>query len=143
METLVEVPLRMVKDYLNELQICCTHTDRGCPGMVQLQHLDLHEAMCVLNPAVCSNEGCGEAVTKRDLIYHEREKCEFRKLKCHPCEETRKILVKMEENMVTMQTTITSIKTHMDASFNKVEEYFMKMAESVRQNTELMKIITQ
>ncbi len=90
-ETLAE-PQRMVKDYLNELPTRCVFIDRGCQEIVQLQHLDRHEATCGFTPAVCTNQGCGATVNKRDLIHHESEQCEFRKLKCHSCEETTKTL---------------------------------------------------
>jgi E3 ubiquitin-protein ligase NRDP1 len=41
-ETLTEPP-RMVKDYINELNIHCIYIDRGCQEILQLQHLDNHE----------------------------------------------------------------------------------------------------
>ena len=57
-ETLTE-PNRMVKDYLNELNIRCVYHDRGCEKIVQLQHLDEHEDSCEYTPAVCRNQDCG------------------------------------------------------------------------------------
>jgi hypothetical protein len=58
----------------------------------------LDEITCGLTPAVCSNQGCGVTVNKRDLIHHESEVCEFRKLKCHSCGEMTKTLADMEKN---------------------------------------------
>ena len=115
-ETLAE-PNRMVKDYLNELKIHCVYIDRGCQEIVQLEHLDNHEAACGFTPAVCTNQGCGVTLNQRDLIHHQSELCEFRKLKCHSCGEMTKTLVDMEKrianvekNMPTNETMKTEIK---------------------------------
>ncbi len=97
-EALTE-PNRMVKDYLNELNIRCIYNNRGCKEIVQLQHLDQHEATCGFTPAVCTNQGCGATLNQRDLIHHESEVCEFRKLKCHSCGEMTKTLADMEKRI--------------------------------------------
>ena len=111
-ETLAEPP-RMVKDYLNELNIHCIYTDRGCREILQLQHLDNHEATCGFTPAVCTNQGCGVTLNQRDLIHHQSELCEFRKLKCHSCGEMTKTLVDMEKRMANMETKMTKVETNM------------------------------
>ena len=121
-ETLAE-PQRMVKDMLNELNIHCIYIDRGCQEILQLQHLDNHEATCGFIPAVCTNQGCGATLNQRDLIHHQSELCEFRKLKCHSCGETTKTLADMQEkianmeknmekNMASMGTKITNVATN-------------------------------
>ena len=97
-ETLAE-PNRMVKDYLNELKIHCVYNNRGCHEILQLQHLDSHEATCGFTPAVCTNQGCGATLNQRDLIHHQSELCEFRKLKCHSCGEMEKRMANLEKNM--------------------------------------------
>ena len=120
-ETLIEPP-RMVKDYINELKIHCVYNDRGCQEIVQLQHLDQHEATCGFTPAVCTNQGCGATLNQRDLIHHESEVCEYRKLKCHSCGEITKTLINMEKrianvekNMVGKETIVT-METHLKNS---------------------------
>ena len=102
-ETLTE-PNRIVKDYLNELNICCVYHDRGCEEIVQLQHLDQHEDSCGFTPAVCRNQSCGAILNKRDLIHHESELCEYRKLKCHSCGEITKTLADMEKRTERIET---------------------------------------
>ena len=89
----------MVKDYLNESKIRCVYHDRGCEEIVQLQHLDQHEDSCGFTPAVCTNPGCGATLNKRDLVHHQSEVCEFRKVKCHSCEEMTKTLTNLEKKM--------------------------------------------
>ena len=104
-------PSRMVKDYLNELDIHCVHKNRGCQDVVQLQHLERHETTYGFTPAVCSNQGCGVTVNKRDLIHHESEVCEFRKLKCHSCGEMTKTLADMEKKIVNLERNMVTKRT--------------------------------
>ena len=111
-ETLAE-PQRMIKDYLNELNIRCVYHDRGCEEIVQLQHLDQHEDSCRFTPAVCTNLGCGTILNKRDLTIHESELCEYRKLKCHSCGEMTKTLADMEKRMARMETNQANVKTQL------------------------------
>ena len=106
-ETLTE-PNRMVKDFLNELNIRCVYNNRGCKEIVQLQHLDQHEATCGFTPAVCTNQGCGVTLNQRDLIHHESEVCEFRKLKCHSCGEMTKTLADMEKRMADVKKNMAT-----------------------------------
>ncbi len=108
-ETLAE-PQRMVKDILNELNIRCIYNNRGCQEIVQLQHIDQHEATCGFTPAVCTNQGCGATLNQRDLIHHESEVCEFRKLKCHSCGEMTKTLVDMEKRMANVEKNMAKIE---------------------------------
>ncbi len=106
-ETLAE-PNRIVNDYLNELNIRCVYINRGCKEIVQLQHLDQHEAACGFIPAVCTNQGCGATLNHRDLIHHECEVCKFRKLKCHSCGEMSKTLADMEKRMAHVEKNMAT-----------------------------------
>ena len=110
-ETLTE-PQRMVKDYLNELNIRCVFNERGCQEIVQLQHLDQHEDSCGFTPAVCTNPGCGATLNKRDLIHHESELCEYRKLKCHSCEEMTKTLADVEKRITNVEKNLDAMEKH-------------------------------
>ena len=112
-ETLTE-PQQTIKDYLNELNIHCIYVNRGCQEIVQLQHLERHEATCGYSPAVCTNQGCGATLNRCDLIHHESEVCEFRKLKCHSCGEMTKTLADMEKR-------IANVEKNMAANMAKME----------------------
>ncbi len=103
----------MVKDILNELNIRCVHKSRGCQDIVQLQHIDQHESTCGFTPAVCTNQGCGATLNQRDLIHHESEVCEFRKLKCHSCGEMTKTLADMEKRMVNVERNLENVERNM------------------------------
>ena len=125
-QTLIEAP-KMIQNILNELKIRCVYTTRGCQETPELQHLEQHEDTCGFAPAVCTNQGCGTTVNKRDLIHHESEVCEFRKLKCHSCGEMSKTLGDMEKkitsvekNIGNMETKITNIKKNMQLKLETV-----------------------
>ena len=120
-ETLLE-PNRMVKDYLNELNIRCAYNDRGCQEILQVQCLDSHEAECSFAPVVCTNEGCGATLNKRDLVHHESELCEYRKLKCHSCGEMTKTLADMEKRITNVEKNIDSMEKHSTAMKERIEE---------------------
>ena len=120
-ESLAE-PQRMIKDYLNELNIRCVYHDRGCEEIVQLQHLDQHEDSCGFTPAVCTNPGCGATLNERDLIIHESELCEYRKLKCHSCGEITKTLADMEKRMERIETNQANIQKDTKEKFATLEK---------------------
>ena len=135
-ETLAE-PQRMVKEVINELNSHCVYNNRGCQETPQLQHLDRHEDSCGFTPVVCTNEGCGATVNKRDLIHHESEQCEYRNLKCHSCEEMKITLANMEEKIANienkMETNIASTEEKLGTVNNEVKELKTTLVESFDQ----------
>ena len=136
-ETLAE-PQRMVKDILNELNIRCVYKSRGCQEIVQLQYIDQHEATCGFTPAVCTNQGCGVTLNQRDLIHHESEVCEFRKLKCHSCGEMAKTLADMEKNMdgklEAVNDEVTGLKTALIEGFDEMKDVLVRMEDKIEEN---------
>ena len=135
-ETLIQ-PQRMVKDYLDELNIRCVYRDRGCEEIVQLQHLDQHEDSCGFTPAVCRNQGCGAILNKQDLIHHESELCEYRKLKCHSCEEMTKTLADVEKRTTRIETNQTNMETKL-VNLEKNMETQIKNTDTTMKNTTIM-----
>ena len=139
-ETLIQPP-RMVKDYLDELNIRCVYRDRGCEEIIQLQHLDRHEDSCGFTPAVCKNQGCGAILNKRDLIHHESELCEYRKLKCHSCEQTTKTLADVEKRTARIETNQKNIETklvNLEKNLEKNTQTHMKNRDTSMNNTAIM-----
>ena len=134
-ETLTEPP-RMVKDYLNELNIRCIYHDRGCEEIVQLQHLDQHEDSCGFTPAVCRNQGCGAILNKRDLIHHESELCEYRKMKCHSCEEMIKTLADVEKRTERIETNQANVEKNMETKFVDLEKNIETNLTNLEKNME-------
>ena len=136
----------MVKDILNELNIHCIYKSRGCQKILQLQHIDQHEATCGFTPVVCTNQGCGVTLNQRDLIHHESEVCEFRKLKCHSCGEMTKTLADMEKRMADMEKNmdgklevvnneVTGLKTALIEGFDEMKDVLVKMEDKIEENT--------
>ena len=125
-KTLTELP-KMVKDIINELNIHCVYQNRGCQEILQLQHLDGHETTCGYTPAVCTNQGCGETLNQQDIIHHESAVCEFRKLKCHSCEETKTTLVNVEERIANVEKNVTA----MEAQMKNLEENIEKNTKNM------------
>ena len=140
-ETLTEPP-RMVKDYLNELNIRCVYHDRGCEEIVQLQHLDQHEDSCGFTLVVCRNQGCGAILNKRDLIHHESELCEYRKLKCHSCGEITKTLADMEKRTERIETNQANAEKNMEKKFTnlekRIETHMNNTDTTMKNNTAIM-----
>ena len=140
-ETLTEPP-RMVKDYLNELNIRCIYHDRGCEEIVQLQHLDQHEDSCGFTPVVYGNQDCGAILNKRDLIHHESELCEYRKLKCHSCGEITKTLADVEKRTARMEEKQANIEKNIEIKFTNLngnlETYMKNTHTTVKNNTAIM-----
>ena len=133
-EETLTVPSRMVRDYLDELKIRCIYHDRGCQEIVQLQHLDQHEDSCGFTPAVCTNPGCGATLNKRDLTIHESELCEYRKLKCHSCEEMTKTLANIEKRITRMETNQANVEKNMEDKLANLEKNMATNLETQMQN---------
>ena len=119
-ETLNNVP-RIVTDYLDERKIRCDYEDRGCRELAQLQNLNQHVAECGFSPVVCGNQGCGQTISKRDRTYHESELCQFRKLKCHNCEEISTTMASMKRKVAELDTKLNNNNIVMNHKLNKME----------------------
>ena len=119
-ETLAEVP-RIVKTYLNERKIRCDYEDRGCRELVQLQNLNRHVAECGFSPVVCGNQGCNQAISKRDRTYHESELCQFRKLKCHNCGEIGTMMAGIETKVADLGTKINTNMAHISTDMKNID----------------------
>ena len=119
-DTLTNVP-RIVTDYLNGRKIRCDYEDRGCRELVQLQNLNRHVAECGFSPVVCGNQGCGRTISKRDRTYHESELCQFRKLKCHNCEEISTAMAGIEKKLTDLDTKVDTKLNNMGTKMNSMD----------------------
>ena len=144
-QTLIEAP-KMIQNIRNELKIRCVYTTRGCQETPELQHLEQHEDTCGFAPAVCTNQGCGTTVNKRDLIHHESEVCEFRKLKRHSCGEMSKTLEHMEKRIMNvdnklanMKTKLIDIEKNMESKLEAVDNGVKELRISLVKSYEEMK----
>ena len=127
-------PSGMVKNYLNELKIRCVYENRGCQDIVQSQHLERHETTCGFTPTVCSNQRCGVTVDKCDLIHHESEVCEFRKLKCHSCGEMEKRMANLEKNMERNAADTKGKLEALKTAFDQMKDVLVKVEDKIEEN---------
>ena len=134
-ETLNNVP-RIVTDYLDERKIRCDYENRGCRELVQLQNLNRHVAECGFSPVVCGNQGCGETVNKRDRTYHESELCQFRKLKCHNCEEISKMMAGVDTKVAELDTKLNNVDTKLDSMDTKMTQTVNTKVANLQANVE-------
>ena len=85
-ETLRKAP-RIVADCVSRYKISCDHAARGCDAVLELGALQAHVQDCDFMPVTCSNEGCDEVVSKRDVKQHELDLCRFKTTICDDCGE--------------------------------------------------------
>ena len=73
---------------VNELKIRCTNHREGCGWVGELgglkSHLDSDKG-CGYVEVACTNKGCGERVSRKDLQTHLLKKCYYRPYKCEHC----------------------------------------------------------
>ncbi|XP_028407078.1 kelch-like protein 12 isoform X4 [Dendronephthya gigantea] len=109
----LKVP-RTIANLLSELKIRCEFFNRGCGKFVELGDLEKHVAECGFAPAFCSNEGCGRKVNKQDLLHHETAVCEQRRVKCHSCNDIKREMGVVKDNMA-------AIRKKVDENYAKLE----------------------
>ena len=85
-DTLRKAP-RIVADCVSRYQINCDHAARGCDAVLELAALQAHVHDCDFMPVPCSNDGCDEVVSKRDVKQHEFDSCLFKTTTCDDCGE--------------------------------------------------------
>ena len=83
-ETLRKAP-RIVADCVSRYKINCDHAARGCDAVLELGALQAHVHDCDFMPVPCSNDGCDEVVSKRDVKQHELDLCRFKTTTCDDC----------------------------------------------------------
>ena len=110
---------------------------------------------CGFTPTVCRNQGCGATLNKRDLIHHESELCEYRKLKCHSFGEMTKTLADMvkrmarveinlacvqkiekntaniEEKLETVNNEVKGLKSALAEAFDQMKDVLVKMDDKI------------
>ena len=80
---------------------------------------------------MCTNPGCGATLNKRDLVHHRSEVCEFRKVKCHLCEETTKTLADVEKR-------IANVEKNMEAKLVNLEKNTANLKTDIERKLEVV-----
>ena len=66
-------PIHSVRNLINNMDIYCKNTARGCRGVVRLESLNSHLGSCNYEPIGCA--GCGITVNRSELASHQM-RCE-------------------------------------------------------------------
>ena len=73
---------------VNELKIWCTNHREGCRWLGKLGRLKSHldsDKGCGYVEVTCTNKGCRERVSRKDLQIHSQKKCYYRPYECEYC----------------------------------------------------------
>ena len=73
---------------VNKLEIFCTNRKDGCEWVGELKDIKNHQNSydgCGYVTVICTNEGCGVCVRRKDLPSHTQEVCEYRPYECEYC----------------------------------------------------------
>lgn len=62
-------PIHSVRNLINNLEISCDHSTRGCREVVRVESLGTHRSSCKFLPIECA--GCGVVVSRSDLADHQ------------------------------------------------------------------------
>ena len=140
-ETLRKAP-RIVADCVSRYKINCDHAARGCNAVLELGTLEAHVRDCDFMPVPCSNDGCDEVVSKRDVKQHELDLCRFKTTTCDDCGEKmphnkysghgcvlRRDVNEMKKDLAEMKTTMNEMKESLQRLTTALES-FQKLGNS-------------
>ena len=140
-ETLRKAP-RIVADCVSRYKINCDHAARGCDAVLELGALQAHVHDCDFMPVPCSNDGCDEVVTKRDVKQHELDLCRFKTTTCDDCGKKmphhecgghgcvlRRDVDEMKKDLAEVKATVNEMREDMQRIMN-VFESLQKSANS-------------
>ncbi|CAH3164471.1 unnamed protein product, partial [Pocillopora meandrina] len=69
-----------------DLTVKCPHF--GCSWTGELRAVEEHHSECLLKEVQCSNSGCTEKLTKKDMKVHASSECSWRTINCEHCQES-------------------------------------------------------
>ncbi|XP_048346175.1 E3 ubiquitin-protein ligase PDZRN3 isoform X2 [Sphaerodactylus townsendi] len=99
-----------LKSLILKLDIKCANQARGCPKVVQLQHLAAHAEMCDYSPARCRHQGCVEVLNLRDVDAHMRESCPARPVGI--CQQGCGLVVTHRERQAGSHCCLRALRAH-------------------------------
>ena len=108
-------PPRILREFLDKLEISCDYVNRGCQEFMKLQLLDEHLSSCGYSPTTCTNTGCAQEMNRNEKEQHEGEQCEFRKIVCEECKE--EVMWKLsQKHPCFMQKKIDDLSNRLNAA---------------------------
>ena len=127
---------RLANNYLSKLKINCDHASRECPEFICFEDLKTHVATCGYAPVLCSNAECGMEINKQDMVRHESEVCEYRRMKCHDCgkiEDVQKMRRSLLELDAKGEETNKELKNNLFEVKQVVEKWQHQIKQDVKQ----------
>ena len=73
------------KREIKELCVKCHNVERSCGWEGTIGTVDEHEATCELALVPCPQK-CEEAILRRELMEHVKDRCPFREYQCQHCQ---------------------------------------------------------
>ena len=82
---------------LNNIKFKCQNI--GCTECLGYSEVEKHIKECPYQKIKCENKGCDEIILRKDILDHEKSKCDYTKMRCKFCENEfiRKELDKHEK----------------------------------------------
>ena len=78
-----------LKRKINDLQVYCSNWKYGCTTITSVNGLDDHLSECPYTTVKCSYK-CGQALFRKDLTDHTKNKCQYRPSTCRYCQKQDK-----------------------------------------------------
>ena len=78
-----------LKRKINDLQVYCSNRKDGCTTITSVSRLDDHLRECLYATVKCSYK-CGQALFRKDLTNHTKNKCQYRPSTCRYCQKRYK-----------------------------------------------------
>ena len=129
---------RVVNNVLSKLKINCDHASRGCPEFTCLEDLKTHVGNCGYAPVLCSNAECGMEINKQDKVRHETEVCEYRKVKCHDCEQIQQTVGRLEGSLVKLDGKVEGAVKERNRKMDKNMETVKEMNKEIKEKVEAL-----
>ena len=127
---------RVLNNYLSKLKINCDYASRGCPEFTCVEDLKTHVANCGFAPVLCSNENCGMEINKQEKDHHETVVCEYRKVKCHDCEQIQKDVGSSKGNLMTLDRKVEATNKEMKNNHADMKTIVGKLDEKLEEKVE-------
>jgi hypothetical protein len=94
-----------------------------------LEDLETHVANCGYAPVLCSNAECGMVINKQERVHHETEICQYRKVKCHDCED----MGTLKGNLMELDGKVIKAMKVLDGKVDQIKQEVKKEVEEVKQ----------
>ena len=133
---------------LNNIKFECENL--GCTEILYYSELETHIKECPYKKIKCENEGCDKIILRKDILNHNKNECEYFKIKCKWCknefikkefdkhEKECELIVKEKENNIYANDKI-DLGEHLkrlSKNLNEIINDNKKLVEKFKKNNE-------